>query len=291
METVEKKEEVLFQDVLDSFLIFSEKVLSYSHDGVKKVSENSSNKLKICLGYYKDVFNKTRTKKIHLTLFEEVYKKCRPLMLAYPDIQEFMGKFMNETIVIKINKESNSRIYLSAIFRYCTKIAQEIDKKYQDKLEHDAINDPASAYPESFMLHLFRLFSFCADETDKNQLLNPKVEQLERSLNLKPNEAPSAGGSGFDSILHFSKKIAKEFGLNMPPQIDTMATSDVEGMINNLMKNEQLKGSVKEALGNIDYSDPSKLQDVFTNLAKVMESNVKNPPADLVKAMNTTANS
>lgn len=277
-----------FSDAMDSFLIFAETVLSYSPQGFKKVDENSRNKFKIHLGYYKVIFNKMRESKMHQKLFTEVYRECRPLMIKFPDMEEFMTAFINKTFIIKPSERSDSKIYLTAIFRYCNRVAEELDDQYE-KGNVGAHDDAASMFPESFMLHLFRLFSFCADETDKKELIAPRIELLEQSLGLRPHEVPSTGGSGFDKIFHFTKNMAKEFGVEIPEGMDNTSMAQIEKTLTQLTKNEQLKDSVKKIIGNTDYRDPSKIQDMISNLAKMMGDTAKNPPPELLKAMEVTS--
>lgn len=278
-----------FAEAMDSFLIFAERVLSYAPSGVKKVNDNSSNKLKIALGYYKNVFNKTRESKKHVKLFSEIYKACRGLMMEYPEIDQFMSQFMNKIFVVKISENSDSKIYLSAIFRYCTRIASEADDRYEKGVE-GALEDPAMTYPESFMLHLFRLFMFCASESDKTELLVPKIEILEKSLNLRPNEVPQTGGSGFEKLIQFSTNLAREIGMDVP-NINDASIPEIENMMSRLTSDKKMKDMVKKVIGNVNYKDPSKLQDVFFNLASMLNETAKNPSPELNEAMMITSES
>lgn len=284
-----------FVEVFDEFLIFAEKVLKYGPTGEVFVpTNNKNNALQVALRGYKTVYGKTRESDKHRLKFAEIYEVCREQLIKADEIGDFMSWFEKKSsFVITPSPDSRAKIHLTGIFRGCCRISSHMDElaeKEPEKAEQ-YYNNPASAYPEQFMLHLLRLFSFCCDETDKNGLIRQHIEALEDQLDLEADEVPESTDlmSGFTSL---ASEIASGAGIPLPKE--GLHGFDFRKALNMFNKDDKAKSDIQSKLKELDLSkmkNPEDVGQVFTSLLSKMSENSRQMPEAVQRSMNATAES
>lgn len=276
-----------FPETFDHLLILAEKVLKYDTSGDMIISTTGqANALQVGLNGYRAVYNKTRTSTKHLEKFTEVYGKCRAQLIKDAPLEEFMEWFEKTSFVISPTAQSRNKIYLTAIFRNCcriaTRLAQELEK------DPDQLSNPAAVYPEYFMLYLLRIFYHSADETDKNALIIPRIKELEKTLNLSSDEAPVIG-DGLSELISAVTDVASDLGLDIPEMKNGFNGTKLRETINQFTKNGQAKNTIKELLGGVDLKDPKNLPNIIGNIVNKMQQTAEAVPEPVRRSMEATS--
>lgn len=269
-----------FQTVFDNFLIFAEKVLKHDISGDLVLDSGSvqCNAIQAQFNRYKALYNKTRTDEGHINLLKRIYNNCRNALLRN-DLDKFMDWFSNQRFEIVASKRAQIR--LTVIFRNCIRIAESIDEEDAEK------DNPAGTYPESFMLHLLRLFMFCADETDKNTFLKKYISELEDTLGLNEGEVPLTS-DGFKEVYSAIVNLARESGVDIPDNVK-LSGRKISKMLTEITKHEGTKNSVKEIFKDVDIKNGKLGPATLTKIMERMAENAKSMPDPLVRSLNATA--
>jgi Asp-tRNA(Asn)/Glu-tRNA(Gln) amidotransferase C subunit len=281
-----------FQDTFDNFLNFAEKVLQYDTTGEFKLSVtgSQSNGVQVALNGYREVFNNTRNSAKHLDKFREVYQKCRPYFLKGLSLDEFMEWFSDSSFVIAPTDKSRRKIYLTIIFRNCVRIASRVADEVtrHPEKEEELLNNPAAVYPEQFMLYLFRMFYHCADETDRQTMINKYISELEKTLNLGQNENP-VSTDGLSEIMSAAREMAAGIGIDMPKESPKISSSQFKEVLRQFTKNDELKKGLKSAFEGININDPKEIPNAIGRLLNKMSQAASTPPEAVQRSMNATA--
>jgi hypothetical protein len=294
MNNEEKVEVSSFTDALDSFIVFAEKILHYSSTGELNLLSmgNKSNAIQSGLSGYRGVYNKTRTSPKHVEKFKEVYDQCRTQFLKEVSLDEFMEWFDKKGFTVTPQVNSRNKIHLTIIFRNCIRIAENIaaeSEKHPEKAE-EILNDPAAVYPEHFMLYLFRIFYHCADETDRQTMINPQIEKLETTLGLRQNELPPVSESLTD-MLSYAKETLDELdlGFKMPSSANIPKGMNMKQILDQAKTNPEAKKFLKDAFQGVNFNDPKNLPNAIGKLLGKMTDNANSVPEAVKRANEATS--
>lgn len=287
-------QKLTFQEIFDGFLNFAEKVLQYDTTGEFKLSVtgSQSNAVQAALVGYREVYAKTRTSDKHLEKFREIYQNCRPFFLKDIALDEFMDWFESTSFSIIPTEKSRRKIYLTVIFRNCVRIASRLADeaaRFPEK-EEQLLSDPASVFPEQFMLYLFRIFYYCADETDRQTMINSRIQELEKTLNLGENENP-VSTDGLLDIMSAAREMAEDIGISMPKEAPKISSNQFKEVLGQFTKNDELKKGLKGAFEGININDPKEIPNVIGRLLNKMSQAATTPPEAVQKSLNATADS
>lgn len=293
-DNVDKIEATSFTEALDTFIVFAEKILHYDTNGALGISSlgSKSNAIQTGLNGYRKVYNQTRQNPIkHIEKFKEVYDKCRILFVKETCLDEFMDWFEKQAFTVVPTPNSRNKICLTIIFRNCIRIAENISaesEKYPQRAE-ELLSDPAATYPEHFMLYLFRIFYHCADETDRQTMIIPQIEELEKALGLRQNEVPPVSDS-LSEVLDFAREAIDDLdlGFKMPnaklPK--GMSWQQAMGQIKN---NPSIKPALKDVFSGVDLNNPQNLPGALSKLLGKMTETASEVPEAVKRANEATS--
>lgn len=278
-----------FEDALDKFFIFSEKVLNYSsNDLLQKLKSEDHNPLLTSLKSYKNAYNiseKTRRASIHKENFAKVYNECRPFFIkatnsqGFNSLKDFMDWLSGSTpksssIVIQISEKTKSKIMISAIARVCLRIRNDLDGYAKQALKQDDEDsamqyrsDPAFQYLQVYVLHLMRLFYFCADITDRNALIGPKLSELESELGVE-SETEKNNQGGLNDLVHMAAGVAKKIGVKGIPDNFNANSNHLKEALSEMSKNPQVTETLKTLMSGIDFHNPQALSSAFSGIVE-----------------------
>jgi len=283
--------EPTFNETFDHFLVFCERVLESTTDSLGLKLSRRPNAILIALNGYKKVYNETRNSLGHKELFAAIYNKCRYLFIKNTSLHEFMEWFKKAPgMIIAPQTKSRNKIMLSAIFRKCCKIAEDIEEeadKYPVKSD-ELYNDPAAIYPETFMLNLFRMFGQCCDKTDKNTIIKSKIKEIEDSLGLdKDQNYPES--DGVSQLFSTAKDLARNIGIEIPENSPNMSGRDFQNALNSVIGDSNTKNALKDIFKGINLKDQTNIPDVIGKVLNRMKDNAKNIPEPLKKSLEATS--
>jgi len=297
VEGEEKLEVMSFNEALDSLIIFSEKVLVYGATGELNLSSMGakSNAFQTALNSFRVLYNKNRDLPGYINRFREVYNTCRPQFVKDVSMETFMTWFADKSsFIITPQAGSKSKIYLSIIFRKCANISANISadsEKYPQKAE-ELLNDPAAVYPEHFMIALFRIFYHCAEQIDRQTMIVPRIEELERSLGLNKNEVPQTGDfmaqvmdGGRDFLEEMTgQKLPKN--MKLPPGMGNM---DIKSMMKGFTSDPGNKEKFQKIFKGVDCKNPAQIPNIVSNLMTSMAEAANEVPEAVKRANAATA--
>lgn len=280
-----------FPETFDHFLTFAEKVLQFNVSGELLLTSvgNQSNVIQTSLTNYRKVYNQTRGSTKHIEKFRDIYGKCRPQFLHEVELDTFMDWFRKTSFVISPQEKSRSKILLTAIFRNCCRIAEHISEEAErnpDKAD-DLYDDPAAIYPEMFMLHLFRIFYHCADETDRTTIINNRIEEIEGTLGLTKNQVP-VSSDGLNDLFSAATDMAKSIGLDVPTNAPQMSSGQFREAINTLTKDPSTREAIRDIFQGVDLKDPKNMPGAVGKILQRMQSNAEQPPEAIKRSLNAT---
>lgn len=270
-----------FQEVFDHFLIFCEKTLQHNSK-TELLLKSRPNIIYVSLDRYRKVYNKTRESSGHLEKFREIYNKCRSKILN-DELEEFMEWFREQTFKITPTEKSKSVIHITVIFRNCCRMAEEILEKAERTKDDSSYSDPAFLYPESFMLHLFRIFYHCADETDRTTIISKFVEKLESTLDVTKGDA--ATGDGLNDLFSAAQNMARGIGLEMPKDTPSFSGKQFRDAIKSVTTDPQITETIKDVLSGVNLNDPSNIPTALSKLVERMNLNAKEVPPGIQKSL------
>lgn len=292
----EKIEVTSFIEALDNLIVFAEKILHYDTTGGLSVSSlgSKSNAIQTGLNGYRVIYNKTRQSTKHVEKFKEVYDRCRIQFLKEIPLDDFMEWFGKQGFTITPLPNSRNKICLTIIFRNCVRIAENIaaeSEKYPQKAE-EILNDPAAVYPEHFMLHIFRIFYHCADETDRQTMILPQIEELERALGLRQNEVPQVSDSLTDALEYARETLDElDIGFKLPKNSKLPKGMNMKQALDQAKNNPDAKKFLKDAFQGVNLNDPKNLPNAIGKLLGKMTENASTVPEAVQRANEATADS
>lgn len=279
-----------FNQTFEKFLIFCQSVLKYNPSGEFTISLNniSNNAIETGLNKYIRIFNSSKESNIYLNNWSELYKCCRPHMIKCEKQDDFMMKFSElQFILYGSNKNAPNKIWLSVIFRNCQRISNAIHEEavlHPEKSEQ-LFADPAVNYPENFTLYLYRLFSYCADQTDNEKIIQPYIQLLEDDMKLAKGETPknSSEGDFFEAFRNFGEKA----GIKLPSNVPKMTGHQFTDMLNKASNDPNSLKTLSGMFGNIDLdlSDPKKIGNVIGNVLDKIKENSNTIPTGVQEAI------
>lgn len=280
-----------FVETMDSFLLLAEKTFQYDSNGELSVGTGQNSGMKVAFNGYRTIYNKTRTPPTkHIEKMTEVYQKCRSKLLSSESMEEFMFWFNDESsFVIVPTATSKNKLYLTSIFRACSKIAMAVaDEARRDPSRVDEIlNTPAAIYPEQFMLLLLRMFYHCADPSDKETLVQPKILELQEMLGVSGSEAPSSN-DGLNDIMAMAGDIASSMG--MPKEkMAAIDTAAIRKTMNEWAQNDIMKETVKNFFSGVDLKNPQDLPNVISKVFAKMQENIDTVPEPVKRSLEASA--
>ena len=281
-----------FTTALDNFFILAERVLEYNAGGELILGSSKTNGIRTGFNGYREIYNQTRESKKHIEKFTEVYKKCRPEFIKEPNsTEDFMVWFRdNSSFIVSPMIKSPRKLYLTVIFRKCCKIVENIDdeaKRATPEKADQLLSDPASIYPEHFMLCLFRIFYHCADEIDRRTMILPRIKELETMIGISKHEVPAAT-DGLSDFFTSMTQMAREAGVEVPAgQIPQVSGNEFRDAMAGMTKDPQVKGIVKELFAEVKGAKdlPSAIGQIFAK----MQTNAAQLPVPVQKSMDATA--
>ena len=288
-----------FTEALDYFINFAERVLKQKSSGGGSLLSggNQSNAIQVALTRYRTVYNRSREGRGHVEKFTDVYNKCkREQLLDEVDLEPFMEWFTKTSFVIAPLAKSKSKIMLTAIYRNCCRIADDINEEAEREKDpqksEQLYNNPANLYPEMFMLHLFRIFSHCADEIDNTTIINKYIGDLEELLGLSENQQPTTSSGGFGDIFSSIKKVASNLGINLPDNVEPPDMKQLGDAMESMSSDPTVKNVFGEMMKGVNLDDPSKLPSTLpAAVGKLMErmaDNAKEVPETVKRSMQAT---
>lgn len=293
LETGEVDRVPSFTETMDHFLVLSEKVLQYDTSG-ELIIQNSgqANGIQVALNGYKVVYNKTRDPPIkHIEKMKEVYMKCRPLFIKEVSLDDFMEWFGDKTSFIITPKEgSRNKLYLTSIFRNCSRIASHIaeEAKKNPAKSDELFSNPAAVYPEYFTLYLLRMFYYCADPSDRETLISPRIKELEKILNLAEDEAPIIS-DGLSELMSMAGELAADMGIEVPKNAKGFNGTQLKQALNEWTKNGDMKNTVKSFFEGVDLKNTRDLPGAISKVLGKMQETAQTVPEPVQRSLQATA--
>lgn len=283
-----------FTETMDNFLILAEKVLQYDTSGELVVqTSGQASGIQVALNGYRMIYNKTRDLPGHVNRMREVYTKCRSLFLRDVNLDDFMEWFGEKTSFIIAPKEgSRNKLYLTSIFRNCTRIASHIaeEAKRSPTKADDLFSNPAAVYPEYFTLYLFRMFHHCAEPSDRETLISPRIKELEKILNLAQDEAPIIS-DGLSELMSMAGELASDMGIDVPKNAKGFNGTQLKQVMSEWSKNGDMKNTVKSFFDGVDLKNTKDLPGAISKVLDKMQETAKAVPEPVQRSLNATAES
>lgn len=283
-----------FNETMDQFLILAEKVLQYDTSG-ELIIRNSgqASGIQVALNGYKTIYNRTRELPGHVNRMRDVYMKCRPLFIRDTPLDDFMEWFGEKSsFVISPQEKSRNKLYLTSIFRNCTRIASHIAeeaKRNPDKAD-ELFSNPAAVYPEYFTLYLLRMFYHCADPSDRETLISPRIKELEKILNLAQDEAPIIDDS-LSELMSMAGDIASEMGIEVPKNARGFNGSQLKKALSEWTKNSDMRNTVKSFFAGVDLKNTRDLPGAISKVLGKMQETAQTIPEPVQRSLTATADS
>lgn len=281
-----------FTETMDSFLLLAEKTFKYDTSGEAVFSSGSKQNsgMKVAFNGYKTIYNKTRSPPTkHIEKMKEVYDKCRAHLLETESVEEFMVWFNEKSsFIITPSATSRNKLYLTSLFRSCSKIAISLaDEAKRDPSKADEIlSSPAAVYPEQFTLLLLRMFYHCADPSDKETLIVPKIEELQSMLGVEGKEAPSMN-DGLGDIMSMAGDIAAGLGLPIPS--GALDSKMLKRSMNEWSNNEEMKSTIMNFFSGVDLKNPKDLPNAISKVFSKMQENADAVPEAVQRSLEASA--
>ena len=282
-----------FTETMDHFLILAEKVLQYDTSGelIMQTSGQATG-IQVALNGYKMIYDKTRDPAVkHIEKMKEVYVKCRPHFLRDISLDDFMEWFGEKASFVITPKEgSRNKLYLTSIFRNCSRIASHIAeeaKRTPDKADQ-LFSNPAAVYPEYFTLYLLRMFYHCAGPSDRETLVAPRIKELEKILNLAQDEAPVIS-DGLSELMSMAGELASDMGIEVPKTAKGFNGTQLKQAMSEWSKNGDMKETVKSFFDGVDFKNPKDLPGAISKVLNKMQETAKVVPEPVQRSMNATA--
>lgn len=289
--------EKTFENSLDDFFILSEQILSYSNNELlNKLKTTDDNPLLTSLKAYCAAYNvsdKTRKTPLHKEKFTEIYMKCRPFFVKITGRGSGLGSLKiftewlsnSSSLFIQLNEKSKSKIMISAIARTCVRIHSDIERdalQAQNAGDEDTAAqyraDPANHYLQHFVLHLFRIFYHCADNTDRNAMIGPKLREIEKDLHIESDENSSMG-SGISDLVNMASGMVKQMGIKNIPDNFNINSKQFRHAIKDMTKNPQVNETLKSLVSGLDLKNPQSLSTTLSGLMEKMGTMPTTPEA------------
>lgn len=288
-EETEKEEVATFSSQCDHFFALCDEVLKHDSCGDLLSASSKPNKIQASFNNYRTVFLKTKTSDKHVEKFRAIYTKCRQQIKMDPELDNFMEWFRTTSFIIAPTEKAVTKLHLTAIYRNCVRIADRLnDLAKENPQEAEKYEeDPAATYPEKFILHLFRLFTFCCPEKDV-KVLEERINLLEQNLGLAKDENPAVQ-SDLDQLLSTVSGFASEAGIQIPVGVGKMDTKQIVQGLNGLRQNKQAVEMVKGFFGGVNMNDPSSLTNALGKVAEQMKTNAQQVPEPVQRSLRATA--
>lgn len=282
-----------FTETMDSFLILAEKVLHYDTSGELIVqTSGQASGIQMALNGYKMIYDKTRdppTK--HIEKMKEVYAKCRSFFLRDTPLEDFMKWLGDESsFVIAPSANSRNRLYLTSIFRNCSRIASHIADKAARSPEQaeELYNNPAAVYPEYFTLYLLRMFYHCAGPSDRETLIAPRIKELEKMLNLAEDEVPIIS-DGLSELMSMAGELASDMGLEVPKNAGKINGTQLKQAMGEWTKNADMKSTLKSFFEGVDLKNTKDFPSAIGMILGKMQETAQAIPEPVQRSLNATA--
>jgi hypothetical protein len=234
-----------------------------------------------CLKKYNDIYVRTLQQE-HFVYFEKLLIEKRSLILKSLDNDDWLK---NGNIVIQFGK------YIPALKDKCDNIKIMLSKIYVAAVElqdsaYAIVNDLNEEYvgdnkdlirPSIILLHLMRLFYIVCEEDSSKLQLASMIGTLENDLNVKnrlivtttpqvPTIAPSTG-AGLANVFTAITEGLKQVGVQLPDDFEPPSETQVNEVLNGILKNDALQGFIKNIAASINNND-----DMGTTMNSVLKS-------------------
>ena len=279
-----------FPESCELFFDFCDQVLKHDSCGDLVSVSGKPQKVQAAFNNYRVVFNKTKTSSKHVDKFKEIYEKCRRKIKGDSELNDFMEWFRTTSFIIAPTDKAVVKFHLTAIFRNCVRIADrltELATQHPEEAERYE-DDPAATYPEKFMLHLFRIFTYCCPSKDVESFLQARIGLLESVLGLSKDENPAIS-SDLDGLLSVVTGFAAEAGIQVPAGMGSISVKQMTEGLGALRQNEQAINMVKGFFGGVNMNDPQSLTSALGKVAEQMKTNAQQVPEPVQRSLNARA--
>jgi len=225
---------------------------------------------------YVTVYNlEPRDLSIHEDYFLAIYRKHRRNIQSGPTHDEWLRdgnvviQFGSELTGKDRDKVKNIKVMLSTIYNTALKLQSDTETELDGLPEDQYSGHPELDYPESILLHLYRIFSKLAP-SDDIKILTPHLRSLENELNVSPSGNPTnnlAGGlSGITSVL---ATLASSMGVQIPSD-QIPSENDLNNFMMTTMQNPQVKNAVSN-LG-VDLNGCNDISEMGSRLLQGLQT-------------------
>ena len=295
-QTINAKKE--FIDLLDEFLEFCGNIVNFrANDEIKLQSAKPQiSPIKTGVEKYRLVFKETQSSPKHVEKFAEVYKSCRSKLSinvsnTEESTHEFMDWFSTKTFTVSPTEKSKATLFLCILFKKCISIADRVSEMAEKEQDVDAkekiMSDPATIYPEIFMIHLLRVFVQCAPVEDAEEFIIPRIRYLESSNSIVEDANPDSQ-TDINDWIGTVAGLAKDIGVEMPSAMNGKSRSEMQKAFNYVSKNPETKDMLRETFKGIDLKDPTKIKQSFAKIMERMQENSEKIPEPVQRSLNAT---
>jgi hypothetical protein len=240
------------------------------------ISTNEASKLKLnignqttnpilrCLNQYKKFYEKSEPID-HRPYFVETFNKYRSYILKGYTFDTWLTQ---NNVFIQFGdgpKFNLNRLMLSACYNTALRLQSEAQKKVDGLPDIQDNNYPELIYPETFMLHLYRIFEQCCEtEADKKKLA-PLIAELEDVLGIDSG-AVAESAPGTNGVGELIGTVLNKFGVKPPPGSSMPSNKEMQEVISGIFNNPQ----ATNLIGNLfnQLQNCSDIRDVTKTLAE-----------------------
>lgn len=247
-----------FDENLSKFLILMRTIIQTHEKRNLKLSSNK-NPVLARLEKYVKTYDRTSPEE-HVWYFNKIYDANRSAILRGPERDAWL-KSGNITVQFgeEVGRITDIKIHLTIIYGTACKLTSDIEASLKGLPDVDQCEE--LAYPNLFLLYLYRIFYEIVDiKTEKEQLLQ-HVTELEKVTGTK---SKSKNNDPLSGILGTVTDLMGQMGVKLPQGQKIPSQDELGKMLGTVMNNPQ----TKSLLGNVmqEMKDCKSLGDVVSKL-------------------------
>lgn len=228
---------------------------------------------------YKAILEVTKVEE-HLALLNHIYSTNRIQILASVKKDDWLksGSVVMHYAPTEALKKKSIKLMVSAIYNIALKLQDTAETKMvsmsDDERERFESSCHELIYPDTVLLHLYRIFSLIAPEGDKNRL-KAHIKTIEQFLQITVEEPAAAipsiipSGPQLDGIIGSVTSIVQNSGM-VPPGTKLPTGDDLKKILGGILDNDQIKKGLTGVASTLQSSsDPNAaIQKIVTDIAK-----------------------
>lgn len=250
-----------------------------------KVGNQATNPILRCLNQYRKFYEKSDPAD-HKTNFVEIFIKHRIGVLKGYTSDAWLTK---NNVIVQFGegpKFALNRLMLSACYNTAVRLRDEALARLGGSNNNNTNNNnveippevyddtPELTYPETFMLHLYRIFAECCDllpnaATEKKKF-GPIIAEAEEFLGIEAGESADSS-PGFGGIMNLAGSLMNKFGIKPPPGTQMPSGKEIEKVFSTIFNNPQAVDVVGNLFGQLQGCSDVK------EVAKTVASNLNDP--------------